>query len=202
MTATPCGPNSICAPLDLGTGNRWVLSDLDGSMRTRPTADDHVIGVGHASLSLLQGTPTRPVGTVLDVGTGCGIQALRAADYAGTVTATDVNPRATDLTAATAALNGLDFEILEGSWFEPVAGRTFDQIVANPPFVCQRGPGGQQLPRLGSGPRRRERTDDLRSRGPSRTGRDSRDARVVAARRRRGLAPPLASWLPAHGVDA
>jgi len=26
-------------------------------------------------------------------------------------------------------------ELLEGSWFEPVAGRTFDRIVANPPFV-------------------------------------------------------------------
>lgn len=122
-------------PLDLGTGNRWALSDLDGSMRPRPTADDHVIGVGQASLSLLRGTPTRPVASVLDVGTGCGIQALRAADYAGTVTVTDINPRALVLTAATAALNGLDFEIVEGSWFDPVAGRRFEQVVANPPFV-------------------------------------------------------------------
>lgn len=122
-------------PLDLGTGTRWALADLDGSLRPRATADDHVIGVGEASMSLLRGTPTRPVGTVLDVGTGCGIQALRAADYADAVTVTDINPRALTLTAATAALNGLDFEIREGSWFEPVAGRRFEQIVANPPFV-------------------------------------------------------------------
>ncbi|RVW03513.1 DUF7782 domain-containing protein [Rhodococcus spongiicola] len=122
-------------PLDLGSGNRWTLADLDGAMRPRESGDDHVIGVGEASLSLLRGTPTRPVGTVLDVGTGCGIQALRAADYAGKVTVTDINPRALALTAATAALNGLDFEILEGSWFEPVSGRRFDQVVANPPFV-------------------------------------------------------------------
>ncbi|MET3640711.1 methylase of polypeptide subunit release factors [Prescottella equi] len=189
-------------PLDLGTGNRWVLSDLDGSMRTRPTADDHVIGVGHASLSLLQGTPTRPVGTVLDVGTGCGIQALRAADYAGTVTATDVNPRATDLTAATAALNGLDFEILEGSWFEPVAGRTFDQIVANPPFVVSEArvvnsyrdsgldlDGASELMIS-------EATDHLAPGGTAAMLASWLHVDGEDWRHR------VASWLPAHGVDA
>lgn len=126
-------------PLDAGHGSRWIVSDPDGSMRPAPTAPDHVLGVGQASLSLLRGTPTTPAAEVLDVGTGCGVQAVHAADYAETVTGTDISPRSVQLAAATAALNGLSLELIEGSWFEPVAGRTFDRIVANPPFVVGRG---------------------------------------------------------------
>lgn len=126
-------------PLDAGTGTRWMLSDLDGAMRPRRAREDHVLGVGHASLSLLQAMPTDPVGSVLDLGTGCGVQAVRATDFADTVTATDVNARALVLAAATAALNEVEIELLEGSWFEPVAGRRFDRIVANPPFVVSTG---------------------------------------------------------------
>lgn len=119
-------------PLDLGAGTRWVLSDLDDSMRRRSLDTDHVLGVGQASLSLLRATPTEKVGTVLDLGTGCGVQALQAAAYGHRVTGTDLNERALWLAEATAALNGLDIELLQGSWFEPVAGRRFDQVVANP----------------------------------------------------------------------
>ena len=122
-------------PIDVGDGDRWVISDLDGGIRPKKATADHVLGVGHASLSLLQATPTARVGSVLDLGTGCGIQALHANTYADSVTATDINQRAVDLTAATMVLNGLDVELLQGSWFEPVEGRTFDQVVANPPFV-------------------------------------------------------------------
>ena len=122
-------------PVDLGSGDRWIISDLDDAMAARSITADHVLGLGHASYSLLRATPTAPVGSVLDLGTGCGVQAVHAAGYAKRVTATDVNPRAIALAAATAALNELDIELLEGSWFEPVAGRRFDQVVANPPFV-------------------------------------------------------------------
>ncbi|WP_305094812.1 methyltransferase [Prescottella sp. R16] len=189
-------------PLDLGTGNRWALSDLDGSLRPRATADDHVIGVGEASMTLLRGTPTAPAGTVLDVGTGCGIQALRAADYAGTVTVTDINPRALTLTAATAALNGLDFEILEGSWFEPVAGRRFERIVANPPFVVGEAKVTHSY-----------RDSGLDLDGASELMISNAVDHLVPGGTAAMLASWLhvdgedwrhrvASWLPAHGVDA
>jgi len=36
---------------------------------------------------------------------------------------------------ATFALSAMEVELLDGSWFEPVDGRQFDKIVANPPFV-------------------------------------------------------------------
>jgi methylase of polypeptide subunit release factors len=112
-------------------GEWWVLSDLDARRQDR----DHVTGVGGASLTLAAATVRRPVGSLLDLGTGCGVQALHAGRHAGTVTATDVAPRALAMARATFALNAVDVELLEGPWLEPVADRRFDQIVSNPPFV-------------------------------------------------------------------
>jgi methylase of polypeptide subunit release factors len=109
----------------------WVLSDLDARRQHR----DHVTGVGAASVTLAAATVRRPVGTLLDLGTGCGVQALHAARHALRVTGTDVAPRALALARATFAVNDVDVELLDGPWLSPVAGRRFDQIVSNPPFV-------------------------------------------------------------------
>jgi hypothetical protein len=113
----------------------WVVADPTGG----PLAGDHVLGVGGASTTLAGATPRRPVGTALDLGTGCGVQALHLSTHAGRVTATDVSPRALRFAATTAALNGLDWELLCGDLTAPVAGRRFDLVVSNPPFVV--GPG-------------------------------------------------------------
>jgi methylase of polypeptide subunit release factors len=109
----------------------WVLSDLDRRRQER----EHVTGVGGASLTLASATVRTPAGTALDLGTGCGVQALHASRHAGAVTATDLAPRALAMARATFALNALDVEVLSGPWLEPVAGRRFDRIVSNPPFV-------------------------------------------------------------------
>lgn len=121
-----------------GGAAQWLISDLDGLMRPHPQLREHVLGVGHASVSLLRATPLDAVGTVLDLGSGCGIQACAAATHAESVTATDVSARAAVFTAASAALCGVDVEVLTGSWFGPLGGRRFDLIVANPPFVVGR----------------------------------------------------------------
>ena len=122
-------------PVDTGYGTRWIFSDSDGSMVHTETRPDHVLGVGQASLSLLRISPSSRAGSVLDLGTGCGIQLVHAVDTADAATGTDITPRCLDLAAATLAVNGLDAELLSGPWFDPVAGRRFDRIVANPPFV-------------------------------------------------------------------
>lgn len=114
---------------------QWVFSDADASMTQHVPGPDHVLGVGAASLSLLQATPTSPTARVLDLGTGSGIQVLGQAGLASSVTATDVHPRALDFAEATLVDSEIEVELLEGSWFEPVAGRDFDRIIANPPFV-------------------------------------------------------------------
>ncbi|MCU1683097.1 MAG: rRNA/tRNA methylase [Amycolatopsis sp.] len=113
----------------------WVISDLDSDVLGHPVGEDHVLGVGHASLSLVRATSRQDVDTLLDVGTGNGVQALHASKHARRITATDVSGRALALAAATFRLNELDVELCHGEWFAPVARRRFDQIVCNPPFV-------------------------------------------------------------------
>ena len=116
----------------------WVVSDLP-ARPGRPLPADHVLGVGGASTTLVGATIRRPVATALDLGTGCGVQALHLATHAGAVTATDLNPRALRFAATTAALSGQRWELLRGDLAAPVAGRRFDLVVSNPPFVV--GPG-------------------------------------------------------------
>jgi methylase of polypeptide subunit release factors len=113
----------------------WIVSDLAGG----PLAEDHVLGVGGASTTLAGATIRRPVDSALDLGTGCGVQALHLSTHATRVTATDLSERALRFAATTAALNGLDWELLRGDLTAPVAGRRFDLVVSNPPFVV--GPG-------------------------------------------------------------
>jgi methylase of polypeptide subunit release factors len=112
----------------------WVIADLDSATGATVSAD-HVLGVGHASVSLARATARRPVGTLLDLGTGSGVQALHAGTHASKITATDISERAMALARGTFLLNELDVELLAGEWFTPVRGRQFDQIVCNPPFV-------------------------------------------------------------------
>ncbi|WP_067451756.1 DUF7059 domain-containing protein [Actinomadura macra] len=117
----------------------YVVSDLKvrpGSGGVVPS--DHVVGAGGASGNLAQLVIHKAVDNILDLGTGCGVQAvhLAARNPAARITATDVNPRALELSAMSLALSGVDgVELLEGSLLEPVQRRRFDLIVSNPPFV-------------------------------------------------------------------
>ena len=73
---------SVRATVDLrpivaeGGPPAWVVSDFGSDVRPGPLRRDHVLGVGSASLTLAQATPRTPVGRALDLGTGCGVQAL------------------------------------------------------------------------------------------------------------------------------
>ena len=184
----PGGGAGWAAALDLRPhgddegGDWWVLSDLDARRQER----DHVTGVGGASLTLASATARTPVGSVLDLGTGCGVQALHASRHARAVTATDVAPRALAMARATFALNGLPVELLEGPWLAPVAGRRFDRIVSNPPFV----PGPARV--------------DYVYRDSGQAGDDALAALVAALPGHLepgGVAQLLGSWLHVRGQD-
>ncbi len=132
-----------------GDAEWWVLSDLDADARPGPLRTDHVLGIGNAATTLAGATIRRPVGAALDLGTGCGVQALHLSRHADHVTATDLSDRALRFAATTAALNGVEWELLAGDMLAPVAGRRFDLVVSNPPFVV--GPGSTRYTYRDSG---------------------------------------------------
>jgi len=82
---------------------------------------------------------TEESGRVVDLGTGSGAIALSLASERPNweVTATDVSADALAVARDNAASLGLSrVRFLLGNWFEPLAGRTFDLIVSNPPYVA------------------------------------------------------------------
>jgi release factor glutamine methyltransferase len=76
---------------------------------------------------------------IADVGTGSGCVAvtLAAELLAATVAATDVSDAAIEVAAANVARHGVGdrVELLRGPWGDPLAGRLFDIVVANPPYI-------------------------------------------------------------------
>ena len=123
----------------------WVVSDLTPGLDGLPqrVGAEHVLGISPASTSLAQLTLRDEVASSLDLGTGCGVQALHLAAHSGRVVATDVNPRALAIARFNAALNevGEVVEVRDGSFFEPVRGERFDLIATNPPFVISPATG-------------------------------------------------------------
>jgi release factor glutamine methyltransferase len=88
-------------------------------------------------LALLNGVAAP---SIADVGTGTGAIALALAARLpeATVTAIDLSPDALALAAENATLNGLGerVELLGGDLLAPVAGRRFDLLASNPPYVA------------------------------------------------------------------
>ncbi len=90
----------------------------------------------HAAGTLLNLTIRERLTTALDLGTGCGVQALAAAAHCEHVVAVDINPRATAYAEFNARLNGFaNVECRTGDFFGPVEDQRFDLVVSNPPFV-------------------------------------------------------------------
>jgi release factor glutamine methyltransferase len=90
-----------------------------------------------------------PEGRVADLGTGCGAVALALASERPRwqVTATDVSAEALEVARANAVQLGLTgIEFRHGSWFAPLAGRRFDLIVSNPPYVAADDPALENPP--------------------------------------------------------
>lgn len=188
--------------------NRIVFSDMDASMVLgHVPGADHVLGVGAASLSLLSTSATTPVESVLDVGTGSGIQTLGQLRCAQRIVATDVHPRALDLAEATLvgeddASGHASVSLREGSWFEPASGERFDRIVSNPPFVVG-------LPEVGhvyrdSGLNLDGATEMIVSQSPDYLN-EGGTAHILGAwihQEGQSWQQRVASWIPSHGVAA
>jgi len=75
---------------------------------------------------------------VLDMGTGCGILGILAAEKAKAVVAVDTNPYAVSCAKMNAKTNGVERKmgILRGDLFQPIKeGKRFDVILFNAPYL-------------------------------------------------------------------
>jgi len=122
-------------------GDGWIACDFHH--RQGEEVEDYVMGIGPSSILL--GGITPPVkGRALELACGVGWLAGALARRGMEVIATDLNARAIELarfTARLAGTEGIDFRYGDG--LSPVAGETFDLIVANPPYV--QSPGGTMI---------------------------------------------------------
>jgi HemK-related putative methylase len=78
-----------------------------------------------------------PGSVVLDMGTGSGVGAVFAAEFAARVVAVDVNPAAVRCARINMLLNGVEdrVEVREGDLFAPVYWERFDVVLFNPPYL-------------------------------------------------------------------
>jgi methylase of polypeptide subunit release factors len=126
--------DEVAAPVDISSYAGLLLAH-DRVADVSTVESWHVL-FGAASRSLAALTIRRPAQRALDLGTGCGVQALLAARHAEWVVATDLSERALRFTRLNAALNEIqNVECRRGDLFDPVEGERFDLIVSNPPFV-------------------------------------------------------------------
>ncbi|GAB3941500.1 methyltransferase [Corynebacterium tapiri] len=189
-------------PYHLAGTDLWILSDADASMTEHVPGSDHVLGVGAASLTLLQSVPPGQVNSTLDLGCGSGVLSLALAQTSDSVTATDIHPRALDFARANAHANDIDIDVRAGSWFDPVAGQRFDRIVSNPPFVV--GPDSVELVYRDSGLGLDGASQLMVSQAPGYLT-ENGSAHLVAAwvhHEGQSWQQRVASWLPERGVCA
>jgi release factor glutamine methyltransferase len=91
---------------------------------------------------------TLPPGRALaDLGTGSGAiaLALKARRPDAQVSAVDLSPAALAVARGNGERLGLAVDWREGAWFAPLAGRLFDLVVSNPPYIAE---GDVHLPAL------------------------------------------------------
>lgn len=116
----------------------WFASDF---LRLHGEApDDFVMGLSPVTRMLTSLTPRRRGTRVLELGCGAAWLSLDFRRAGLEVTAADFSHRALEIARFNARLNRIaGIEWLHGSWFEPLAGRKFDVIACNPPYVQSPG---------------------------------------------------------------
>ncbi|MDQ6842364.1 MAG: methyltransferase [Actinomycetota bacterium] len=117
----------------------------------------------------LRQEPLGPHTSVLDLCAGSGFLGLSAASQGARVTAVDVHWLSLAAVQANALLNGVRVRTARGDLFDAVAGRRFDYIVSNPPYLPGPGeaPGHGRARAWEAGPRGRMFIDRICARATS-----------------------------------
>jgi hypothetical protein len=100
-----------------------------------PLGPGCVYAPGLDSLAMCRWTPAWRVESALDLGTGSGIQAVITAGGATQVEGFDINPKALQLAAFSARLNGSPATFHHSDLYAAAAGKKYDLILSNPPWV-------------------------------------------------------------------
>jgi len=101
-----------------------------------PPADVVFPAIFAGTLRFLKILPTTSVEDVLDLCAGTGIGALALSRHVQRAVAADITGRATHFARFNCLLNRCaNVEVAQGDLYQPVDGRTFDRIVAHPPYV-------------------------------------------------------------------
>jgi SAM-dependent methyltransferase len=122
------------------TEGLWIASDLnvspDGPAHTVLTEDAVYPAITKNTRHFLASLPSTPCEDFLELCGGTGIAALLAARYAARTWSVDITERATRFARFNAALNGVpNITAARGDLYDAVPGRTFDRIVAHPPYM-------------------------------------------------------------------
>lgn len=140
------GDGALChAPVALyPTAGLYIVSDHVRMLVGPGEAAADVVypAVADTTIDFLASLPATPCDDLLDLGAGTGIAALQAAaSYAGHAWAADITERATRMARFNARLNGLENVTVScGDLYEPIRERTFDRIVAHPPYMPEPDP--------------------------------------------------------------
>lgn len=100
--------------------------------------DEEVYQPAEDTFLLAENLGVKETDVVLDMGTGCGILAVVAAERATRVVAIDLNPYAIRCAKKNAQLNGVEkkIEFRLGELFQPIgSNETFNLIVFNAPYL-------------------------------------------------------------------
>ncbi len=118
--------------------NRMVIEHVAGrSIVVLPQVfNPRLFRTGQLLSETLNESLIQPRARVLDMGTGTGIGAVLAAQWAAKVDAVDINPEAVRCARINALLHTMEDHIVvyEGDLFEPVHGRRYDVVLFNPPY--------------------------------------------------------------------
>jgi carbamoyltransferase len=140
------GPGRLRSPIGLyPVGPLLVETDWWREPKGGPnTSLNRVMPLGRDSYGLARLIASSAGRAALDLCTGSGVGALKAALAFDRVVGVDVNPQAINFARFNALLNDMDncsFE--QGDLYGPVGDQRFDAITANPPFVPV--PGSTEL---------------------------------------------------------
>lgn len=137
--AAPSAPRTVNHPgslelLEIGWQNTAPQGLLVKAHTKYFVVFDGVVVPSVQSIFLLEHTQINPGDEVLDLGTGCGIQAIFAADKAKRVVATDIDAKAVENTKYNLSRYQQEkiIDVRQGDLFGPIkAGEKFDVILLN-----------------------------------------------------------------------